>query len=376
EEAAAADDGGGALFSEDDFSNFELGATVVEEDEAPPPKSSSSSSRSSSSSSSASSSSRSSSSSSSSSSRTPTSRSYEEEDEPVVDLDEEEPRSSYDEEEDPPSRSSSSSSRSSSSRDDDEDPPSRSSSSSSRSSSSRDDDEDRPSRYDEDEDRRSSRDEDEDRASRRTQEVDLDERPARATRKDDEDEKPGITLATRVGYSRLGSLNFLTYGPELGIPLTRSKHSVQLLLGVEGASTQRNFSEAEVRRIAEAMSRTTGEDVDPESINPKPWNSIVPVNLGVQYKFAGGNIHPYVGVDLVVIPNAVDTSATSESGGMDLAFGGRGRAGVDFMVSRAFGFNLNLGVAYLAGSTLGMVDEKLEKGGLVPQLSGGTVFRF
>lgn len=178
-----------------------------------------------------------------------------------------------------------------------------------------------------------------------------------------------MTLTTRVGYCKL-ALNFICYGPELGIPLVQNTNSLQLVIGGAGWSTQRHFTDDELSRIAEAA------NLDVDSINPNPWNHIVPINVGLQYKYVGNTVHPYVGLDLMLIPNAVDTSQVDSEAALDMAVGARARAGVDFMVSEGFGFNLDLGVSYIGGSSLGMVDESLSKGGLAPQPSAGIVFRF
>jgi hypothetical protein len=204
--------------------------------------------------------------------------------------------------------------------------------------------------------------------------------PPEVERNTGNSDAPGITLTPRIGYCRLpisggdsadASLNFITYGPELAVPFSNSEHSVQLAVGIEGHSTQRHFTDEEVSAIAAA------EGVDINDVDPNPWNSIVPINLGIQYKYAATGVRPYLGLDLILVPNPVDTSQIEgDTSGVDMAFGARGRAGVDFMISEGFGFNINLGIAYLGGSTLAMVDDALGNGALLPQVSGGTVFQF
>jgi len=266
---------------------------------------------------------------SSSSSRTATSRSYDDED--LRDLDEEleeeedEPssRSRYEDlDEDRPSSSRSSSS-SSSSRSSSSSSSSRSSSSSSRSSSARD----------------------------------LDERSSTSRSRNDDDE-PGITVSGRAGYARYYDFNFITYGAELGVPVAET---VALVAGIEGFSTQRTLSEETIQDIAEQY------DLNPNEIDPRPWNTILPINLGVQYKAAGSAVRPYAGADFVVTPYTED---------FKVALGARARVGADFMVARTFGFNLNLAAGIMSGKEFDQIQPGIRDTGLIPQVSGGTVFQF
>ncbi len=324
----------------DDLDDFEFGSSagliaIETEDEAPAPSRSTSTASKSTSSRSTSGASASKS---TSASKAAASRSLDEDEEPeLVDLDEEEPeeedepvRRSFDEDEEE-DRPSSSRSRSSSF-DEDEDTPSRSSrspsssSKSSRSSAGRFDDLDGPSRS--------------------------------GARIDGGGDKPGVALAARVGYSRYYDFNFVTYGAELDVPLATSVH---LLVGLEGFSTQRQLSENVVKQLA------AEQDVDPSEINATPWNTILPFNIGVVYKYTPNAVRPYVGLDL---------TATPYTESFDVALGARARAGADFMVAENFGLNLNLSAGLMWGEKLGDTQAGIKDMGLIPQISGGTVFEF
>ena len=346
---------------EDEGDDFEFGSSAgliaieadsEDEDEledAPPARSSSrssSSSTSKSSSGSSSASKASTSKSSSASTRAPVARDLDEDepvedDEDLVDLDEEEDeaprtRKSFDEDEEEAPRSSSRSRTSSFDEDEDDDRSSRSSSSS-RSTSG------------------SSRSSSSGSSSSRFDDLDG---PRRSTATIESDEAPSVSFAGRVGYSRYYEFNFITYGAELAIPVAPV---VQILVGLEGFSTQRQLSEQVVKQLAEEA------DVDPAEINASPWNTILPFNVGVVYKNASKSVRPYVGLDFTLTPYTET---------FDLAVGARARAGADFMVADNFGLNLNLSAGLMWGEKLGDTQPGIEDMGLIPQISGGTVFQF
>lgn len=180
---------------------------------------------------------------------------------------------------------------------------------------------------------------------------------ARTTRSSD-DEKPRVTITGRGGYARFYDFNFVTYGGEAGIPMGRS---AALLVGIEGFSTQRHFSEADIATIA----AETGQD--PSTIPTDPWNTILPFNFGVVYKSSTHAVRPYAGVDIILAPYTET---------FDLAVGARVRAGADFMVAETFGLNLNLSGGILSGKEFEKIDPQVKNTGLLPQLSAGTVFSF
>jgi hypothetical protein len=279
------------------------------------------------------------------------------------------PEEEEEEEEAPRASASRSSSRKAAEDDEDLDEDSGSSRTASRSSSrssSRDEDEE-----EEEDDRRASRkssderasasrrsaddDEEEEETARRTSrsKAEIDE-PSRSVRDDDEQAKFGVVA--RGGYARYGSLDFVTYGAELDIPVASR---VVLLLGVEGASTNRNYTDEERAVIA------AGARIQPEQV--QDWNAILPINFGVVYKVPTSAIQPYVGIDGLAV------AYTSKP---DFAFGARLRGGCDFMVSENFGFNLDVGLGVLSGEQFELIQAGLANTGFYPEVSGGTVLSF
>ncbi len=170
------------------------------------------------------------------------------------------------------------------------------------------------------------------------------------------DAKAKFGIATRAGYMRYGNLDFVTYGVEMNIPVAERW---VFLLGVEGASTNRNYTEAERKVVADSAG------ILPEQV--QDWNAILPIDLGVVYKVPAGRIQPYVGADFV----AVAYTSTP-----DFALGGRFRGGCDFLVSDNFGFNLDLGLGVLSGDQFDRIQKDLEDTGFYPEVSGGTVLTF
>lgn len=196
--------------------------------------------------------------------------------------------------------------------------------------------------------------------SSRTSNLDADSRGSTKTTssRDEDDDRPGVTLTGRGGYARFEDFNFVTYGGEIGVPMGKS---AALLAGIAGFSTQRHFTDDDVAYI----SQTTG--VDPADVDRDPWNTILPFNFGVVYKTSGTSVRPYAGADIVLAPY---TAA------FDLAVGARIRLGADFMVADNFGFNLDLAAGVLSGKEFAGIDAGLKNTGLLPQASLGTVFRF
>ncbi len=237
------------------------------------------------------------------------------------------------------------------SRDDSDD-----SSSKSRSSSTRDDDEDSRSSS-----RTSSRDLDEGSHSSsksRYSDEDSDTHSSHSTHSKGSDEKPGIGVTARIGYSRYYDFNFVTYGGELTVPISSK---VMFEAGLEGFSTQRELSDKVILQMA------SDENVTPAEINAHPWNTILPLNLGLQYKVTQSRIRPYVGADLTITPYSAN---------FDVAIGARARVGADFMVADAFGLNLNLAAGIMSGKNLENTQPGTKNTGIIPQISGGTVVAF
>ncbi|MCB9743431.1 MAG: hypothetical protein H6741_25005 [Alphaproteobacteria bacterium] len=242
--------------------------------------------------------------------------------------------------------SSSSGDRYSSSRDDDRYSSSSSSSRDDRSSSSsRDSSSSSRDRYDLDED------EYDDRRYSDLDEDEYDERRSRDSsaeiRGTVNDDKPAMGITFRAGGSKMQSLNFVTYGVELSIPVASS---VFLSVGLDGYSTKR--------------------DVPPalqEEFGPVVWNTITPLSFGVIGQRTSSNARPYIGGDITLTPYTSNFKT---------APGARVRGGVDLMVSEGFGFNIDLAAGVWYGKEFNLVQADLQPVGPLVDGSVGTVIRF
>ncbi len=245
------------------------------------------------------------------------------------------------------SRSSSSdsySSRSRSTRDDDLDGLDEEIGSSSRSSrsSSRDDDRSRSSRSSSRDDRSSS--------SRNSNTVD----------RGGDDSDKSVLLAARVGFAPYQGLGFVTYGAEVQYIAVAG---LGLVGGVEGYSVQRTIPADQLEPGEEA----------------KQWNTILPINLGLQYHIGKSNVRPYLGADFLVVPGYVQKTidlTTGEVTGGGTAMGARGRLGANFLVVDSLALNLNGGVGFIGGADMQSVAAGMKNGALLAQVSGGTVLYF
>jgi hypothetical protein len=201
----------------------------------------------------------------------------------------------------------------------------------------------RADRYDleDDEPRRSSRD---DRAKVR----DDDSRARKDKGSSTADTKASI--AVRGGYSRFQDLNFVTYGAEAAFMATPN---LAIVAGAEAYSTRRvvPVDQLEEGQLAEQ------------------WNTILPLNAGLQYKFGTSNVRPYIGGGLQIIPGVV-----KDAGGV--AIGLRARGGADFAVTDVFGFNLNIAAGMWSGQQFQEIQSGFGASALVPQFSAGTIFLF
>lgn len=182
------------------------------------------------------------------------------------------------------------------------------------------------------------------------------DRPAREQSGFDGD-PTAAQLTLRGGYNPYFKLGFVTYGGELSLALGDS--GVRALVGVEAWSVQRSIPE---RFQAQAGA-------------PTEWNTIVPLSAGVVYAFdvADGRVKPYLGGDVI----GARYYSPEEGGGLGAwSVGARGRAGLDLMVVRNFGINLNAGVGFWSGKDWVVIEKDVRNAGLLPQVSAGTVFAF
>lgn len=161
---------------------------------------------------------------------------------------------------------------------------------------------------------------------------------------------PTAVAAARIGYANFQGLSFVTYGAEVSFLAT---DKLAIIAGVEAYSTR----------------RAVPEDLQEAGAPPEVWNTILPFNIGLAYRFLDGNIQPYAGGDVVLIPGYVKDAS-------GLATGLRLRGGSDFMVTDSFGFNLNLSLGIWAGQNFESVETATTSAAITPQFSGGTVLHF
>jgi len=159
-----------------------------------------------------------------------------------------------------------------------------------------------------------------------------------------------LGLTGRLGFSNFQSLNFLTYGLEGAFQV---QDTLALVIGLEAYSVR----------------RTLPPELVPVGQPAVQWNTILPFNVGMLYKPSASDIRPYVGAGMQLIPGYVKSTGA-------MAFGFRARGGVDFIIADNFGLNLNAAAGMWSGEYFGEVQEDLQPTGLVPQISGGTVFLF
>jgi hypothetical protein len=166
-------------------------------------------------------------------------------------------------------------------------------------------------------------------------------------------ERQRVAMTARVGTSGYQTLQFITYGGELAFGIT---DTARIHTGLEAFSVRREFDadQCEVEGVTEGT-----------VVGCKRWNTILPFHVGARYQRSDNVVRPYFGGDLTLTPYTED---------FQIAFGFRGRAGVDFIPSDVFGVNLNAGVGLLHGSEMDSVQRDMVNTGLLWQLSAGTVF--
>lgn len=192
-------------------------------------------------------------------------------------------------------------------------------------------------------------------SSRRYDDYDLDlDRDSTANKKGAKDDsKVGVTA--RLGYAGFQGLNFLTYGGELAFS---PKPHLALAVGFDAASAKRAVPDA----------------LQSAGYPPTTWNTILPIHAGIQGRFGEKSARPYVGADLVLIPGAVQAAEDGSGGGG--AAGGRGRVGLDLLLSDTFGLNFEAAGGLWSSSGFVTVEKDMASKGFVPQISAGTVLRF
>ncbi len=162
----------------------------------------------------------------------------------------------------------------------------------------------------------------------------------------------------KIGASNFQGMNFVTYGGEIGVHLSEL---IAITIAGEGYATQQTTP-------------ILDDNGDPTDEYTQEWRVILPVGTGVLFHFPGKIAKPYAGAELQIIPSYVET-------GSGLAYGLRGRAGSNFMLTDAFGFNLNLAAGFWSGEQFTYIQNTstgmpLAAIGFLPQLSVGTIITF
>ncbi|MFH1469891.1 MAG: hypothetical protein ABIO70_36240 [Pseudomonadota bacterium] len=167
-------------------------------------------------------------------------------------------------------------------------------------------------------------------------------------------ERQKVSLAARFGTSGFQNLQFLTYGGEIAFPVG---DSARIETGLEAFSVHRQYD------VETGLCDTT--EVDGQQVlGCYRWNTILPFHVGARYQKSDRKARPYIGGDLTLTPYTED---------FKLAFGFRGRGGVDFLPTKVFGLNLNLSAGMMHGSQFEFVQQDMSNTALVWQVSAGTV---
>jgi hypothetical protein len=166
------------------------------------------------------------------------------------------------------------------------------------------------------------------------------------------------SLLGKMGYSNFQSLNFVTYGGEVGIYVGKS---IAISVGLEGYATKQ-------------LTPILDENQTPTDTFTKEWRVILPISAGVAYHFPGKVAKPYAGGDIQLIPGYVENGA-------GMAYGFRARGGFNFMIAKNFGLNTNLSAGFWGGEQFEAIrstktGNDFKQFGFVPQFSAGTLILF
>jgi hypothetical protein len=236
-----------------------------------------------------------------------------------------------------------------------------------------DEEEEEPIRRTADEDRTPSRDDDRGRSSTSS-------RSSSTTRSGgrDLDEFGRATITTRGGYTHYGLFNFGTIGAEIGI---RAVAGLSIVAGIDLHIVNRALPPEEAEARGKAVET----------------NFIFPLNAGLLYRFKAGRVQPYIGADAIFSHLRTECIDLSNDGcvtfadpstrgtvtqGVDYvlkqhwAVGGRGRLGLDVMLSPNIGFNADVALGYWQSNDWPNVDPRQPTSGFLPHVGAGLVFAF
>lgn len=217
-------------------------------------------------------------------------------------------------------------------------------------------DSDRDSSRERDRDSRNSRDS-RDRDSSRDRSSGYGEDSDRAQTRSRAIDPAVATITARLGRSTFQTLDFVTYGIEVSVSVN---DQLRFVGGIEPHSTKRDIPPLLL------------QEGEPST----QWNTIVPVNAGLQYSFGESMWRPYLGADVLMIPGYVtEVEGVTLEGGRT-ATGARARGGLDVILADGFALNLNVSYGRWNGKDFDAVQRDLADTGTVPQGSIGTVIRF
>lgn len=205
-----------------------------------------------------------------------------------------------------------------------------------------------------------------------------------------------VTITARGGYLNYGAVpketnpesprydpaftgfHFVDIGAELGVRMVKGLHFVA---GVDIGMVRRALPADQIQ----------------EGGKTTETNLIFPINAGLLYRINAGRVRPYLGADAIfshirtacidVSDGACEGLADPEQAATLLrdvdyvvrqnwAVGGRGRLGVDIMVTPAFGLNLDVALGYWTSRDWPNVDPRQPTGGFLPRVGGGFALAF
>ncbi|MCB9663035.1 MAG: hypothetical protein H6732_02905 [Alphaproteobacteria bacterium] len=194
--------------------------------------------------------------------------------------------------------------------------------------------------------------------------ADLDEPAPRSTRSsttkknDDPHRWRRVHIPVRGAYANYSIFHFAGVGGELQV---RTVNGLFITAGVSALFVSRCVETvSELNQVDNPACGADGLTVQ--------TSTLVPINLGLLYRFKEGRFQPYLGVDgnLAVIEPA--------TGGLTL--GARLRGGFDIFFARNFGLNLDVALGFWTGQAWPRIDPRVQTIGFQPSIGGGLVIAF
>jgi len=148
------------------------------------------------------------------------------------------------------------------------------------------------------------------------------------------------------GYSNYAPMNFAAIAGEVSFRVVKGLH---LGIGANALLTQ---------RPATVGSPDTSTQV------------LVPFHFAILYRFDTGRVRPYIGAQgqWGVLSRAPDTN------NIMWTYGAQGRTGLDILIVKQFGINIDVGLGVLAGSFWPAVDAEAQSLNFYPTATAGFVF--